>query len=99
MKKGQQKRILAAVQQAWHYLFGAYHWQKDELIWMTSECENTASFVKFLEHFMHQIDSDKPVVIVLDNASYHHSRASEAALARFEEENLLTVWLPLTTQT
>lgn len=94
MKKGQQKRIPAAGQQEWYDLFGAYHWQTDKIQWRTSETENTDSFIRFLEHFMNQVKSDKPIVIVLDNASYHHSRAAEAALARFEEENLLTVWLP-----
>ncbi len=94
MQKGHQKQIPAAGQQEWYYLFGAYHWQSDELIWRPSARANTESFVLFLEHFMDQVESDKPIVIVLDNASYHHSRVSEAALARFEEDNLLTVWLP-----
>ena len=36
---------------------------------------------------------ERPVVIVLDNASYHHSAASEAMLAYFEDRSM-TFWLP-----
>lgn len=42
---------------------------------------------------MVQLLTDKPVVLVMDNASYHKSKLSQAMLAYFEDRSL-TVWLP-----
>lgn len=94
MKKGQQRRIPAAGQQRWHHVFGAYNWLSDQIIWIDASRKNTAVFVRFLEHFMASVQTDKPIVIVLDNASYHHSAISEAALAALEESNVIVCWLP-----
>ena len=61
---------------------------------MRSALWDSDSFVLFLEHFMKSIDTSIPTILLLDNASYHHSRMSEAALADFEEKRLITFWLP-----
>ena len=42
---------------------------------------------------MAQTDTDKPIVLVMDNASYHKSQLTQAVLAYFEDRSM-TVWLP-----
>lgn len=94
MKRGEQRRVPAAGQQKLYHIFGAYNYATDEIIWTESAKKNTDSFIEFLEHFMASIDPNLPLVLVLDNASYHHSAAAEAALAYFAEDGLMPCWLP-----
>ena len=42
---------------------------------------------------MTTVTSDKPIVYVLDNASYHHSHVSEAMIAYYEDR-AWAFWLP-----
>ena len=42
---------------------------------------------------MNSVSSDKPIVYVLDNASYHHSKQSEAMIAYYEDSSW-AYWLP-----
>ena len=93
MKRGRQKRIPAPGPAKWHHLFGAYNWRTDEVITMSAEKKNTASFCQFIELLMSRVPQDRPVIIVMDNASYHHSQMSKAMLAFFEDRSM-TVWLP-----
>ena len=94
MKRGRQRRIPAAGQQKQHHIFAAYNYVTQQVIWIEAETKNTETFIQFLKHFMVMIDPTKPVVLVLDNASYHHSQAAEAILAFFEEDGLIPGWLP-----
>ena len=94
MKRGQQRTIPAAGQQAQQHLFAAFNFVTQEVIWLEAEQKNTAFFLLFLEHFMQSIDKTKPIVLVLDNASYHHSTEAEAMLAFFEDDGLIACWLP-----
>jgi len=93
MRKGQQKRIPTPGTQKWHHLFGAYNWRTDEVITMKAAKKNSLSFCLFIEHLMQSVPGDRPMVLVLDNASYHHSYVSQAMLAYFEDRSLL-FWLP-----
>lgn len=93
MKRGQQLRIPTPGQQQSLHLFGAYRWQTDQIIWLPAAKKNSDNFVTFVEYLMMVLSTDKPIVLVLDNASYHHSNLSEAALACFEDQALI-VWLP-----
>lgn len=93
MKCGQQKRIQTSGTQKWIHIFGAYNWRTDEVIAMRADQKNTNAFCDFIEYLMTSHSGERPVVIVLDNASYHHSAASEAMLAYFEDRSM-TVWLP-----
>lgn len=93
MKRGQQKRIPAPGAPQWHHLIGAYNWRTDALIYMTCAQKNSLHFCAFLEYLMQTIPDDRPVVLVLDNASYHHSAVSEAMLAYYENRSM-TMWLP-----
>ena len=46
-----------------------------------------------LEHLVQQHSGERPLVLVLDNGSIHHSLASQAAFAVLEDR-LLPVFLP-----
>lgn len=93
MKRGQQKRIPAAGQQKTHHVFAAYNWRTDQVIWTTAAKKNSETFIEFLEHFVQSRSSDRPAILILDNASYHWSKATQAALSLFEDQ-LLPLWLP-----
>jgi transposase len=60
---------------------------------MPAEKKNTESFCLFIQLLMASAPSCRPVVIVLDNASYHHSSVTEALLA-FYENQATVFWLP-----
>ena len=60
---------------------------------MPSPKKNSDAFVAFLDTLVQQASDDRPVVLVLDNASYHHSAAAQAGYAVFEER-LLPLFLP-----
>lgn len=53
-------------------LFGSVNITDKNITYMESSVLNTKSFIKFLEQILSQDDSN-PIVIVLDNASYHKS--------------------------
>lgn len=40
------------------------------------------------------LDLTKPIVRVLDNASYHPSKEAKAPLAFYEDDGLIACWLP-----
>lgn len=93
MKKGSQKRIDTPGKQKWHHLFGAYNFLTDEVVAMPSPKKNSDAFVAFLDTLVQQVSDERPVMLVLDNASYHHSATAQAGFAVFEEQ-LLPLFLP-----
>jgi transposase len=93
MRRGRQKRIATPGQQRWHHLFGAYNWRTDEVIHLPAEKKNSLTFALFIEHLMQTVPDDRPIVLVLDNASYHRSRLAQAMLACYEHRSLF-FWLP-----
>ena len=93
MKRGHQKRIPTPGQQQWRHLFGAYNWVTDEVIYQVVNKRNSETFIAFLEHLVQQHSGERPLVLVLDNGSIHHSLASQAAFAVLEDR-LLPLFLP-----
>lgn len=93
MKRGQRKLIPAPGTPQFVHLFGAYNWSTGEVLHQTHTRKNSEHFIEFIEHLMNTIPQHQKVVLVLDNASYHRSYASLAALALFEER-LRVIWLP-----
>ena len=93
MKRGQQKRISTPGQQQWHHLFGAYNFLTDEVIALPATAKNSDAFIAFLDFVVQQLPSDKPVILIMDNASYHHSAATHAAFAILDER-ILPQFLP-----
>jgi transposase len=81
MKRGTQKRIPTPGQPQWHHLFGAYNFVSDEIIAMPAEAKDSDNFIAFLDLLVQQLPADLPILLVMDNASYHHSQATAAAFA------------------
>ena len=93
MKRGCQKRIATPGQQQWRHLFGAYNWLTDEVVYQVVEKRNSEAFIAFLDHLVQQHSGERPLVLVLDNGSIHHSFASQAAFAVLDDR-LVPVFLP-----
>lgn len=85
--------IPAPGQQSWVHVFGAYNWRTDAVNWTKAPRKNSESFITFMEQLMTTCYPTQKVVLVLDNATFHKSRASLAALSLFEDR-LQIVWLP-----
>jgi hypothetical protein len=93
MKQGEQKRIATPGQQRSHHLFGAYNWANDRVTWQAAERKDSEHFIAFLESLLIEQYPTGAVVLVLDNAPYHKSAASLAALSLFEHR-VWVFWLP-----
>lgn len=93
MKRGVQKRIPTPGQPQRYHLFGAYNYADDTVTYRSVKRKNSESFIAFLEQLLVEQYPDDAVVLVLDNASYHTSAASLAALSLFEHRVWL-FWLP-----
>jgi transposase len=95
MKLGQQKRIPATQpgEKQKRHVFGAYNWKRDTVTWTVAKTKNSATFINFLEELLVKDYPTGRVVLVMDNASYHKSASSLAALSLFEHRVML-VWLP-----
>ena len=93
MRRGEQKCIPTPGQQASTHVFGAWDWHSDEIIWTVSAEKNSDAFIIFIEHLLVHHYPDERIVLVMDNASFHHSYRSRAALSLFDDR-LLLFWLP-----
>jgi len=72
---------------------GAYNWHSGHLAWLNVLKKNSETFIAFLEHLAFTVYPDQRLILVMDNTSYHKSRATLAALAALEDR-ILVVWLP-----
>lgn len=93
MKRGRQKRIPTPGSPKRPHLFGAYNSVDDTVTYLRAKRKNSESFIAFLEHLLVKRYPDQPLVVVLDNASYHTSAAALAALSLFEQP-VWFFWLP-----
>lgn len=94
MKRGQQKRMAAftSPNDSYH-LVGAYQWAKDQVFTQAVERKNSQTFIQFLEYLLIEQFPAQQLILVMDNASYHRSEASMAALSLFEPR-VKVFWLP-----
>ena len=93
MKRGTQLRIPTPGTPQWHHLFGAYNFVTDEVVTMAAPKKNSNAFVAFLDTLVQQVTDDRPIIVVLDNASYHHSHTAQAGFAALDAR-LLPLFLP-----
>jgi len=93
MKRGQRKTIPAPGSPSYTHTLGAYNWRDGRVSYQTKDRKNSDSFIEFIEHIMLAEYPDMKVIMVMDNASYHRSKTSMAALSLFDER-LYVVWLP-----
>lgn len=93
MKRGTQLRIPTPGTPQWHHLFGGYNFVTDEVVAMAAPLKNSNAFVAFLDLLVQQVSDDRPIIMVLDNASYHRSCIAQAGFAALEAR-LLPLFLP-----
>jgi putative transposase len=94
MKRGQQKRIPAFTSpNLYCHLIGAFQWATEQVFTQTVERKNSQTFIQFLEYLLVEQFPTQKIILVLDNASYHKSKASLAALSLFEPR-VRVFWLP-----
>jgi transposase len=96
MRRGQQRRLPATRYQDTHQrqrFIGAYNWSRDTVVVEPVEHVNSDSFIHFLDHLFTHVYPEQPVVLVLDNASYHHTAAVQAAYS-LVEPRVQVVFLP-----
>jgi transposase len=94
MKRGIQKRLPAArrPQDTVHF-FGAYNWRSSQVSLQAAQAKNSTTFMTFLEHLLQVEYPTQTLVLVLDNAPFHHSHLVQAFLSLFEPR-VLVCWLP-----
>ena len=94
MKKHVQKRLVANTSiRSGCYLAGVMDWMSEQvwcqpIVRLTSEC-----LIRFLEWLFVDIYPTETLILVLDNASAHRSRALQAFLSLFEPR-VIVIWLP-----
>lgn len=93
MRRGEQKRIDTPGQQQKVHYFGAYDWATDEVHGLHHPRRNSEGFCRFLSHLMNTVYPEQKVVLVMDNARFHTSAMSQAALSLYEHR-LQVVYLP-----
>lgn len=94
MKRGQQKTYPAHTSQRKQvHLIGALDWCCDAVHCLPVERKHTATFFAFIEWLCLTVYPDDPLVLVLDNVSYHRS-APIMALLSLLEPRVQVIWLP-----
>jgi transposase len=93
MKRGQQKEIPAFTgKRDYLHVIGAYNWASAQMTHLTVERKNSDTFIAFLEQLAVTYPTQS-LILVMDNASYHHS-ASVQALLSLLEHRVSVFWLP-----
>lgn len=92
MKRGQRKLIPTPGTPQHLHVCGAYNWHSARVSYTTAHRKNSDTFIAFLEHLLDQYPRQH-LILVMDNASYHHSKTVRAALSLWEHR-LLVIWLP-----
>lgn len=94
MKCGAQKRIpMPTAQRQSQILAGALNWRTEHVHCRELQRLDSEQIIAYLEWLLTEVYPHQQVVIVLDNASFHHSAAVQATLSCFEQR-VLVVWLP-----
>jgi transposase len=92
MKRGTRKLVPAPGTPKRLHTFGAYNWRTSRVSYTLNRRKNSDSFIEFLETLTTDYP-DETLILVMDNASYHHSKAVQAALSLFEDR-VHVYWLP-----
>jgi transposase len=92
MKRGTRKLIPAPGTPRRLHTFGAYNWRTSRVSYTLNRRKNSDSFIEFLETLTADYP-DETLILVMDNASYHRSKAVQAALSLLEDR-VHVFWLP-----
>ena len=92
MRRGERKLIPAPGSPQFLHVFGGYNWHTGRVSFLTAPHKNSDTFVAFLEQLLVE-HPRQHLILVMDNASYHHSKTVRAALSLYQER-ILIIWLP-----
>ena len=94
MKIGQQKRLpkFSGKYQS-QVMAGVLNWRTEQVHCLELDGGNSEAIIGFFEWLFTEVYPDEKLVIVMDNASWHHSYDTQAALSLFENR-VLIIWLP-----
>lgn len=94
MKRGQQKRVpfFTGTRQS-RIMAGALNWRTGHVHVQELAYLNSENIIAYFEWLFSDVYPTGPIVLVMDNASFHHSYAVQAALSFFQDR-VLVVWLP-----
>ena len=94
MKRGQQKCLpLFTGTRKSQILAGALNWRTGHVHGRELEHLNSESLIGYFEWLFQEIYPSQTVVLVMDNASFHHSSPLQATFAWFDDR-VLVLWLP-----
>ena len=94
MKKGQQKTLpMFTGTRKYQHLAGALNWRAGTIHCQALGGLNSSAVITYFEWLFTEVYPTQTVVLVIDNASFHHSYEVQATLALFEDR-VLTLWLP-----
>jgi transposase len=94
MKKGGQKTLPAHAGQRQNlHCVGAYDYQTDTVHCQVMAAKTGTQFIYFLEKLIWQVYPHSFLVLVLDNASYHHTAAVHAFLS-LVQTHVEVIFLP-----
>jgi putative transposase len=94
MKRGAQKCLsVHGKSRAGTSLVGVLNWGNDQVYCEELARLNGQGLTEFFERLLLKVYPTQRLVLVMDNASYHHSQDVQAMLSIFEER-LMILWLP-----
>ena len=94
MKRGVQKTCPAhSGYREQTHLIGGLDWATDQVHVLAVERKNSTTFSAFLEWLCLDVYPDQPLLLVLDNVSYHRS-ATFMALLSLLQPRVQLLWLP-----
>jgi len=94
MKRGEQKTLPAFSGRRYNlHWAGAYDYQSDKVHCQIMEHKTGSAFIYFLEWLIWQVYPQSFLVLVLDNASYHHTAAVHAFLT-LVQAHVTVLFLP-----
>lgn len=73
-------------------LYGAFNYKTGQVHYMSHPKKNSKRFAQFLSQLLSS-DSERFIILVLDNASYHRTRKILDILTE-HEDHVFVVWLP-----
>lgn len=73
-------------------IYGAMNWRSGQVHYMVHPKKNAQQFVEFLRQLL-EYHSERRLVLVIDNASYHRTRQVLALLAE-HADHVFVIWLP-----
>lgn len=93
MQRGQQVKIPAPGTNEKIHLFGAWNYAQDRIEHQTHVKKTRFEFRTFLQELIENRYPDRYVILVMDNASYHHAKMVQEYLESVKER-VFAFWLP-----